>query len=175
MMGAIFVIAKTRTCVVCTNEGNADLSANVPKLQIASIGVETIISRLEHLAVCIRLLSRSALGRRSRSTGTRLIDAAKAQSEFEFGGVVGTLVGLWSPGFSSAFSVPGYHLHFLSEDRTHGGHLLACSGGALHLRMETLTDFHLARPESEAFLKNSLINSFTQNGPISTESRMGNK
>jgi acetolactate decarboxylase len=39
-----------------------------------------------------------------------LIDAAKAQSEFEFADVVGTLVGLWSPGFSSAFSVWGYHL-----------------------------------------------------------------
>jgi Alpha-acetolactate decarboxylase/Bacterial regulatory helix-turn-helix protein, lysR family len=62
--------------------------------------------------------------------GTRLIDAAKALSEFEFAGVVGTLVGLWSPGFSNPFSAPGYHLHFLSEDRTHGGHLLACSGGS---------------------------------------------
>jgi L-lactate utilization protein LutB len=61
MMGAIFVIAETGTFAVCTNEGNADLSANVPKLQIASIGVKKIISRLEHLAV-IRLLSRSALG-----------------------------------------------------------------------------------------------------------------
>ena len=48
--------------VVCTNEGNADLSANVPKLHIASIGIEKIIPRLEHLAVFVRLLSRSALG-----------------------------------------------------------------------------------------------------------------
>jgi acetolactate decarboxylase len=36
--------------------------------------------------------------------GTRLIDAAKAQSEFAFTDIEGTLVGLWSPGFSSAFS-----------------------------------------------------------------------
>jgi L-lactate dehydrogenase complex protein LldF len=50
------------TFVVCTNEGNADLSANVPKLHIASIGIEKIIPRLEHLAVFVRLLSRSALG-----------------------------------------------------------------------------------------------------------------
>ena len=55
---------------------------------------------------------------------TRLIDAAKAQSEFVFADIEGTLVGLWSPGFSSAFSVAGYHLHFLSADRQHGGHLL---------------------------------------------------
>ena len=57
-----FAVAETGTFVVCTNEGNADLSANVPKLHIASIGIEKIIPRLEHLAVFVRLLSRSALG-----------------------------------------------------------------------------------------------------------------
>jgi L-lactate dehydrogenase complex protein LldF len=62
MTGANFVVAETGTFVVCTNEGNADLSANVPKLHIASIGIEKLIPRLEHLAVFIRLLSRSALG-----------------------------------------------------------------------------------------------------------------
>src|SRR3981189_3053283 len=61
MTGANFVVAETGTFVVCTNEGNADLSANVPKLHIASIGIEKIIPRLEHLAVFVRLLSRSAL------------------------------------------------------------------------------------------------------------------
>jgi L-lactate dehydrogenase complex protein LldF len=62
MTGANFVVAETGAFVVCTNEGNADLSANVPKLHIASIGIEKIIPRLEHLAVFVRLLSRSALG-----------------------------------------------------------------------------------------------------------------
>src|SRR5712671_694874 len=62
MTGANFVVAETGTFVVCTNEGNADLSANVPKLHIASIGIEKVIPRLEHLAVFVRLLSRSALG-----------------------------------------------------------------------------------------------------------------
>jgi acetolactate decarboxylase len=88
--------------------------------------------------------------------GTRLIDAAKAQSEFNFADIEGTLVGLWSPGFSSAFSVAGYHFHFLSADRQHGGHLLDVAADALRLRIEALTDFHLALPESEAFLKADL-------------------
>jgi len=86
----------------------------------------------------------------------RLVDAAKAQAEFEFNEIKGTLVGLWSPGFSTAFSIPGYHFHFISDDRLHGGHLLACSSGALRLRMEPLTDFRLALPESESFLKADL-------------------
>jgi len=89
-------------------------------------------------------------------SGGRLIDAAKAQAEFEISEIRGTLVGLWSPGFSSAFSIAGYHFHFLSEDRMHGGHLLACSSGSLRLRVEALNDFHLALPENESFLKADL-------------------
>lgn len=88
--------------------------------------------------------------------GTRLVDAAKVQTEFSFADVSGTLVGLWSPGFSSACSVAGYHFHFLSNDRKEGGHLLECESGPLRLRMEALSDFHLALPETESFLKADL-------------------
>jgi acetolactate decarboxylase len=88
--------------------------------------------------------------------GTRLVEAANAQSEFTFADIDGTLVGLWSPGFSSAFSVAGYHFHFLSADRRHGGHLLDVQADALQLKIEALTSFHLALPESEAFLKADL-------------------
>jgi acetolactate decarboxylase len=89
-------------------------------------------------------------------TGGGLVDAAKAQREFSLSNVAGALVGIWSPGFSSAFSIPGYHFHFLTDDRRHGGHLLECSAQSLRLRMEALTDFHLALPETEAFLKADL-------------------
>jgi acetolactate decarboxylase len=86
----------------------------------------------------------------------RLIDAAKEQAEFTFVGISGTLVGIWSPSFTGAFSIPGYHFHFLSDDRKHGGHLLDCSASSLRLRTETLTDFHLALPENETFLRADL-------------------
>jgi len=62
MIGANFAVAETGTIVVCTNEGNADLSMNLPSLQIASIGIEKMIPRIEHLGVFIRMLSRNALG-----------------------------------------------------------------------------------------------------------------
>jgi acetolactate decarboxylase len=85
-----------------------------------------------------------------------LVDAAKAQSEFSFADLEGTLIGLWSPGFSSAFSIPGYHFHFLSADRQHGGHLLDLAADSLQLRVEALTDFHLVLPATEEFLKADL-------------------
>lgn len=62
MTGANFAVAETGSFVVCTNEGNADLSANLPDLHIASIGIEKLIPKVEHLGVFIRMLSRSALG-----------------------------------------------------------------------------------------------------------------
>jgi L-lactate dehydrogenase complex protein LldF len=62
MTGANFAVAETGTLVVCTNEGNADLSVHLPPLTIHSVGIEKIIPRIEDLGVFVRLLSRSALG-----------------------------------------------------------------------------------------------------------------
>ncbi|AQT04594.1 MULTISPECIES: lactate utilization protein B [Acetobacter] len=62
MTGGNFLVAETGTFVVCTNEGNADLSATVPNLHIATLGIERIVPRMADMGVFIRLLSRSALG-----------------------------------------------------------------------------------------------------------------
>jgi acetolactate decarboxylase len=88
--------------------------------------------------------------------GLPLAKAAAIQPEFEFAGVDGTLVGIWAPQFSSALNIAGYHFHFLSEDRSKGGHLLECSGKHLRIRVERLNDFHLSLPESEEFLRADL-------------------
>ncbi len=88
--------------------------------------------------------------------GLPLAKAATIQPEFDFRDINGTLVGLWSPQFSSALNVAGYHFHFLSEDRTKGGHLLQCNGRNLRIRVERLNDFHLSLPESEEFLRADL-------------------
>lgn len=62
LTGVNFAIAETGGIVVCTNEGNADLGVSLPKLHIASMGVEKLIPRAEHLGVFTRLLARSATG-----------------------------------------------------------------------------------------------------------------
>lgn len=62
MNGVNFAIAETGGITVCTNEGNADISANLPPLFVASMGIEKILPRQSDLALFIRLLSRSALG-----------------------------------------------------------------------------------------------------------------
>ena len=62
LTGVNFAVAETGGVVVCTNEGNADMGASVPKLHIASMGMEKIIPRLQDLSVFTRLLARSATG-----------------------------------------------------------------------------------------------------------------
>jgi acetolactate decarboxylase len=88
--------------------------------------------------------------------GLPLAKAAAIQPEFDFVDVDGTLVGIWAPQFSSALNIAGYHFHFLSQDRTKGGHLLECSGKNLRVGVERLNDFHLSLPESEEFLRADL-------------------
>jgi len=60
--GVNFAVAETGGIVVCTNEGNADMGAHLAKTHIASMGIEKIIPKEEHLGVFLRLLARSATG-----------------------------------------------------------------------------------------------------------------
>lgn len=62
MTGANFGVAATGDIVVCTNEGNADMSTSMPKLHIAAIGLEKIIPDYKSLAVFQRLLCRCGTG-----------------------------------------------------------------------------------------------------------------
>jgi acetolactate decarboxylase len=87
---------------------------------------------------------------------TRLVDAAKAQREFHFENIEGTLVGFWSPRYSSSFSVPGYHFHFISKDRTKGGHVLDCSSLKLKAGSQVLSEYDIRLPESGPFLTTNL-------------------
>jgi acetolactate decarboxylase len=84
--------------------------------------------------------------------GTLLKTAASVQQEFHFEDLRGTLVGLWSPAFAASFSVPGYHFHFLSEDRQHGGHVLDCSASDVEIDACSITEMHVSLPETEQFL-----------------------
>ena len=88
--------------------------------------------------------------------GVPLVQAAAVQPEFEFRDVAGTLVGFWTPEYAKTLNVPGYHLHFISDDRTRGGHLLQCRGASLQLQIQVEGDYHIALPETEEFLKADL-------------------
>ena len=53
-------------------------------------------------------------------------DVVRSQSVWTHGEVSGTLVGVRSPACVGGLNVPGFHWHFLSDDRSFGGHVLDC-------------------------------------------------
>jgi acetolactate decarboxylase len=93
---------------------------------------------------------------RRTKEGLPLLQAAAVQPEFEFNNVAGTLVGFWTPEYAKSLNVPGYHLHFISADRTRGGHLLQIRGKNLRLQIQREGDYHIVLPETEDFLKANL-------------------
>ena len=62
MTGANFGVAATGDVVVCTNEGNADMSTAIPQLHIVSMGIEKLIPDYAAVAVFQRLLARNGTG-----------------------------------------------------------------------------------------------------------------
>ena len=56
----------------------------------------------------------------------KLVEVTKKQPVFETTDTSGTLVGFKCPDYIFPLNVPGYHLHFVSDKRNFGGHLLEC-------------------------------------------------
>jgi acetolactate decarboxylase len=76
-----------------------------------------------------------------------LTEVALEQHVFELAEVEGTMLGFRFPDYAEGIEVSGYHLHFLSDDRRRGGHVLAsrCSG-ALRVRLDSSNDLHIELP-----------------------------
>lgn len=53
-----------------------------------------------------------------------LVEVTKHQPEFSMEDVDGTVVGFRLPVYIKGINMPGYHLHFLSDDERSGGHIL---------------------------------------------------
>ena len=54
----------------------------------------------------------------------KFADVATRQPEYEVDDISGTIVGIWTPEMFHGVSVAGYHLHFISDDLTFGGHVM---------------------------------------------------
>lgn len=59
-----------------------------------------------------------------------LAEAIKRQATKSFDEVQGTLVAIRCPAEASGPAVPGWHFHFVSRDKTQGGHVLQLAGAS---------------------------------------------
>jgi len=81
-----------------------------------------------------------------------LVEVAREQPEFTFKEAQGTLAGFFTPSFLESLSVPGLHLHFLSSDRTQGGHLLECRPRGVSASVQFISTLELGLPMSIDYL-----------------------
>jgi acetolactate decarboxylase len=78
-------------------------------------------------------------------TLTEVIDN---QVIFPLNNVTGTTVGFRLPSYMNEINVAGYHLHFITDDETAGGHLLDCIVRDATIEIDYTYDYELALPES---------------------------
>ena len=80
-----------------------------------------------------------------------LFKVAKDQREFEYHDIEGYVVGVYCPNYVEGMNLPGWHIHFISEDLTKGGHILKLSGEKVSYKLNKLNGWDLVLPETKEF------------------------
>jgi len=80
-----------------------------------------------------------------------LMEVVKTQPEFEFHNVKGTLVGFRLPEYINGINVPEYHLHFITENKEGGGHLLELETGKVRVGIDFTDKIFVILPNSREF------------------------
>jgi acetolactate decarboxylase len=70
-----------------------------------------------------------------------LAEALKGQAVFEFRNVTGTVVGFFTPSAAAGMNVAGYHFHFITSDRSRGGHVLDIVTGGNTVELDSTPRF----------------------------------
>jgi acetolactate decarboxylase len=75
-----------------------------------------------------------------------LTEVVADQHVFELREVEGTMLGFRFPAYVEGIEVAGYHLHFISADRSCGGHVLDSRSRGLRARLDPSDDLHVELP-----------------------------
>jgi acetolactate decarboxylase len=75
-----------------------------------------------------------------------LVEVVKNQPVFELRDLRGSLVGFRFPDYAQGLNVAGYHFHFISADRSSGGHVLECRLTEGELRIDREADLRVELP-----------------------------
>jgi acetolactate decarboxylase len=85
-----------------------------------------------------------------------LVDALKNRTVFDLYNVKGTIVGFRLPDYMKGLNVPGYHFHFITENRKAGGHLLDCEIQSSSIEIDYTDRFYMVLPEHDVFYTTDL-------------------
>lgn len=79
------------------------------------------------------------------------------QREFTYEHIGGTVVGVYFPAFFNMQNAVGWHLHFISDDRSKGGHILGLkTSEPVTAILDATPYFNMYMPESADFSKRDL-------------------
>lgn len=81
----------------------------------------------------------------------RLVQVLETQPTFEFSNVEGEIVGFRLPGYVDGANAPGYHFHFINQNRDAGGHLLECRLSQVRVEIDNTGEWYTVLPEDAAF------------------------
>lgn len=73
---------------------------------------------------------------RQKEPYPHLTDVIANQVVFEYEEIEGTMVGFHMPETVQGISTPGFHFHFISKDRSYGGHLLDCTTDKIKVALD---------------------------------------
>ena len=73
------------------------------------------------------------------------------QRVFDYENVTGTVVGLYCPDYAGGINAPGWHFHFISDDRTKGGHVLDMAFDSATAEFEAASGFEMYLPDDPEF------------------------
>ena len=85
-----------------------------------------------------------------------LSEVAKNQREFHFENTRGSVIAVWCPAYVNGINLPGWHFHYLSGDKTQGGHILGLSADSMHVRLNRIERFDLTLPQNPEFAARDL-------------------
>lgn len=73
------------------------------------------------------------------------------QTFFDYENVKGTVVGLYCPPYMADLNATGWHLHFVSDDRTKGGHVLGLDIANADITWDYTDGFAMHLPDNDSF------------------------
>jgi acetolactate decarboxylase len=143
---------RTPFAVVTSFESNVD--EQLPDEQLSH---QDLLARLDELvpdgaSSCALRLDGRFEALRARSVPRQeppygpLTEVVADQHVFELREVEGTMLGFRFPTYVEGIEVAGYHLHFISADRSRGGHVLDSRSRGLRVRLDPSNDLHVELP-----------------------------
>ena len=133
-------------------DGPIDFAALRKRLdaKVAELGVNRFYFIRIHGAFS-KMNVRSALKQEPPYNKTLVQVMEKDQRFFNYENITGTVVGLYCPAYMSMLNAAGWHMHFISDDRAKGGHVLGLEVKSAKLEWDYTNGFKMQLPESKAF------------------------